>query len=202
MWENETLNTFADMLLLNLSWIIATLPVITAGASMSAMYIVMRKRMQGTGEWSVSLFWRRFHEELKTATPLWLLELFVLGIAILCFHFSTMHFAEAPFFFGFLECTSVLVLIMTASLSCFLYPLLSCYENTIFQQVRNACLLAITHPFRTIAVLLLWAAPAYLALFMPVLFLRIGFLLPTIAFSFLFYISGRLLLPVVLALGI
>ena len=74
-----------DLMALSLYWLAGCLPVVTAGASFSALYAaVSRSVRQDVGAVSQK-FWTAYRRDLKASIPLWLLALgalAALGLAL------------------------------------------------------------------------------------------------------------------------
>lgn len=62
----------SDLLILNFTWIIFSLPIITIGASTTALYSVSLKLINGSEEYVLKDFVRSFKEKFKKSTLAWL----------------------------------------------------------------------------------------------------------------------------------
>lgn len=69
------MNMIGDLMLLNLMWIVFSLPVITIGASTTALLYTGMKLARGRDGYVVSNFWKSFKLNLKQSTVIWLLLL-------------------------------------------------------------------------------------------------------------------------------
>lgn len=68
----EAMGRFGDIIIVNLLFVLCSLPVITLGAALTAMYGTFRKMEEGT-EGSVSkTFLRIFTGNIRRCTPVWL----------------------------------------------------------------------------------------------------------------------------------
>lgn len=77
------LSRITDLMALNVLWLLCCLPLITAGASTSAMYSVLFRQQLGLEDAVIRPFFRAFRENLKQGIILWLPGL--IGIALLVF---------------------------------------------------------------------------------------------------------------------
>ena len=75
------LGKVADFMFLNLLWIVCSIPIITIGASTTAMYSVMLKLVKNEEGYIVKGFLKAFKENFRQSTLMWLLYL-VFGIVI------------------------------------------------------------------------------------------------------------------------
>ena len=65
------LNKVTDLLILNLVTLLLCLPVITAGAALTAMHYVLLKMVRGEEGYIVKSFFRAFKREFRQATVMW-----------------------------------------------------------------------------------------------------------------------------------
>lgn len=154
-----------DLLVLNILWLVGCIPVVTIGASTTAMYCVMLKLAKGE-EYEVFLpFGKAFRDNFKQATLIWLIFLAAFALVginlFLCF-------------FGVLDGTflKLIVLIISGLLAipvffAFLYalPLQARFYNPIKQTLQNALLISLTHLPATILMVLLDAAVIWVTVF-------------------------------------
>lgn len=74
---NQFMSKVADLLLLNLMWIICSLPIITIGASTTALFDVLLEMTEDEEAYVVRTYIRYFAKNQKESTKLWLLFLTV-----------------------------------------------------------------------------------------------------------------------------
>lgn len=72
-------NKIADSICLSILWLVTSLPIVTVGASTTALYYAINEgiRYDKGGIWQA--FWRSFRTNFKQATAIWLLLLLVCG---------------------------------------------------------------------------------------------------------------------------
>ena len=76
----SAISKIANCILLNMLFLICCIPIVTAGASFTAMYYTIEKNIKNNRGYVCSSFFISFKENLKKATPVWLL---ILGIEII-----------------------------------------------------------------------------------------------------------------------
>lgn len=76
----QMMNKLASCILLSLLWLAASVPIITVGASSTALYYAVHKVLRGEEGYAWQEFWRGFRMNWKQATVVWLI---VLGIVLL-----------------------------------------------------------------------------------------------------------------------
>lgn len=140
------MNRFADLMILNLLFLLTSLPVFTIGASLTALYTVCFRL--GTDREGSALrdYFAAFRENFGQATKLWLAALlWGLGTAACALLFYTMtgwvHYLFVPF--GVLFAMVVLIF-------GYAFPLLSRFENNNGTTLKNAMLLSLGYLPRSI----------------------------------------------------
>lgn len=156
----QTANRITDCICLSLLWLVTSLPVVTIGASTTALYYAMNKcvRRGESGIWRT--YWQSFRANFKQATGLWLILLPIYGILIASCYSAWLMGASGNLpkeMFYFL----LLVLALFFTWSSFLFPYLARFQNTTRMVLKN-CLgiallnfpMALLHPvYLLIAVL-------------------------------------------------
>ena len=134
------LSGIADLMILNVVVTICCIPIITIGASMTAMHYVLLKMARNEEGYIIKDFFKSFKQNFKQATIIWLIML-VFILVFIGEYFIVMYSGiEFP------KEMSV-VLIVAASLlfiiSTYIFPVLSRFDNTIKQTIKNGCLMSI-----------------------------------------------------------
>ncbi len=138
----QTLNKAADCICLSFLWLIACIPLVTAGAATTALYYATNKciRRSEGGVWKS--FWHSFRSNFKQSTKLWLvlLLLYALLAACCCSAYlmcSSGYLPKEMFYFLLLVAA---VVILWAS---FLFPYLARFQNSIRSILRNCVFIAL-----------------------------------------------------------
>ena len=77
-----------DLMILNILWVICSIPIFTMGASTTAVYYVTMKLVRGDDGYTLRNYFKSFKENFKQATVIWLLMLltgFILGFDLYFF---------------------------------------------------------------------------------------------------------------------
>ena len=161
-----------ELIQLNVLFVLCGLPIVTLGASATALHYALRRRAEGKGG-VVGDFLRAFRENLRQATILWLCAL-ALG-AGLGLNFWLISGWTGP---ALLPAAALLGLGTFALLvwTAVVFPLLARFDNTTGATAKNALILALGSPLRSLAAAALNIAPFVLAALLPELFLLAGFL--------------------------
>lgn len=180
----RVMTSVGEMMLLNLCWILASLPLVTIGAANSAMYTMMGRRLRDEGSGTVVPFFKAWWRDLKMGTLFWLAQVFVtVSMAlILLLPLGT-----------FLKILAVLILILATLLFSIIYPQVARFRNRWFAYLRNAVILLVTRLGWVLMNLVLFLLPAALFLLAPMEFLYFGFIWILFGFSALFYFSAEIM---------
>lgn len=156
-------STFSQMMLrlsgscyLNLLWTLCSLPVVTLGASTTALYSVTLKLAEGEDGHLTRRFFRAFRENFRQATVLWLIVLSV-GIFLALDGYIAYHLRSASTGAVAVVWTLLLALIIVASIawtivSLYVFPLTASVVNTTAAMLKNAFLIGTHYLFCTIVV--------------------------------------------------
>ena len=90
----DVINTLCNYIVLNLVFILTCLPIITIGASLTALYTVTMREARGEYGYLVRPYLEEFKKNFKQGTELFLL-LFILGI-IFSFNFFFWNAIGSP----------------------------------------------------------------------------------------------------------
>ena len=88
----------ADIMVLNLLWIVCSLPIVTFGISTTALYYCTLKIVKDEDDGNFRMFFRSFKRNWKEGLIIWLILLPVLGILILDHRFFTVLFQNHAVF--------------------------------------------------------------------------------------------------------
>lgn len=136
----RALGKIGDMICLNVMWLICCIPIITIGASTTALYTVMLRMVKNEEGYIFRGFLKAFKSNFKQSTLIWLI-LLLLGIV------WTVDFRVAgviPGMAGIVLRTLFLTLgFMLLSVTIYIFPLTARYENSIKGTFKNALILAV-----------------------------------------------------------
>ena len=71
----RALSDLSTLVFLNILTLIFSIPIVTAGAALAAMHYVIIEMIEERGGGLPGEYWKRFKENLKNATPIWLIIL-------------------------------------------------------------------------------------------------------------------------------
>ncbi len=153
------LSRLVDMAVLNLMTIAFMIPVVTAGASITAMNNVLIHLVRKDETYVWKMFLTSFKQNLKQGIGLGILFTAIFAVAGL--ELMMLHSIDAKSSTMFMIIITVIGLCVFA-VGIYTFALLSRFENTVRGTLVNAVSLALGHIPRTLGMLAVWAAWAAL----------------------------------------
>ena len=178
-----------DLILLNLLWTVCSIPVITIGASTTAVYYVTLKMVRDENDSTVRSFFHSFKDNFKQATAIWAIFLAVGLILAFDIWFFVTGQAPVPGIAGILmTAISGGMAILYLFTYIYVFPIQARFYNPVKYTIRNAFIMSIRHLFQTVGIVcmdILIVIGAIASLFyMPQIFaLFILFGMPLMAFA-------------------
>ena len=180
----QIMTSFGEMMLLNVCWIIACLPVVTVGAANAAMYTVMGRRLREEGSGTIVPFFKAWWHNLGMGLFFWLVQLFM-TVSLGLFFFLPLP--------AFLKVVAGVLLVLVSLVFSLIYPQVARFRNRRFAYLRNAVILLVTKLGWVLLNLALFLAPVGIFLLEPVEFLQFGFIWIFFGFSALFFLSAEIM---------
>ena len=136
------LGRVGDILLLNIVFVVTSIPVITIGTALSALYTVAMKLVRGEDPAIIKEYLKAYKRNFKPATICWLI-MAVIGVMLF------VDFRLVAVFSGtaYTVMRLLLAMILGIWLLTFLYlfPYIARFENTILNSMKNALFLSVAH---------------------------------------------------------
>lgn len=158
----QALGKMADLLLLNILTLLCCIPIVTIGASLTALHYMALKIARNEECYIARGFFKSFRQNLKQATLIWLLMLLV--IAVLVGDFLIMNNSG----FEFNNVIRVIITIFALFVFCgsiYVFPVLAKFDNTIWRTIKNAFLMSIMQLPKTVLMVILYILPAVFFVF-------------------------------------
>ena len=189
----RTVNKIVDLVWLNILTLICALPVITMGASLTAMYSILLKMANNEEGKIASDFFASYKENFANATKVWL---GVLAIGGVCAGNLALIKNGVMDGMGILAKAStvclIFILLVLAAFMLYFLPLLARFDQTFGITFKNAFLLAGAYLPRTVCMIIISLFPLALML-LSNYFLWLWFLY---GFSFTGYFCAMLLVRI------
>lgn len=151
-----------DVIVLNLLLLLCSLPVITAGAAIAAVYDMSLRMLRGEEGYLLPGFFRAFRANWKQATGQWLLCLAFFAVCV-------GDLLAGRFLAGYgvqpiLTLVSGIQFVLLIAVMQYLFPLTVRFENTLGGRLKNSILLMVSHLPETL-IMVTVSLSAFLILF-------------------------------------
>lgn len=150
-----------DLIELNLLTLLLCLPVVTAGASLTAMHYVLWHEVRGEETYVGRQFFEAFKRNWRQATLVWVGIMVIAAIVVCDVVVASSMSAPARYLF---EVVAALVGLLTVAIGQYYFILLSRYDNPIAKHLENAAKCAVGFFPRTVAMLAIMGIVAFLCL--------------------------------------
>lgn len=172
------LNKTADLVILNLLWVICCIPIVTAGAATTAFVYELLKLARDEESYIFTGFFQQFKENFKQATIVWLIYLLIGAVVYFDIRaLGIMDLSWKPVW------TIILYMIAFLAIASMFYafPVMAFFRNSTKKVLKNSLLMAVAHLPWTLLIILINLCPVLLLMFgNPI---AVGFLDVVIGFS-------------------
>ena len=141
----------ADIMILSLLWIFFSIPLITIGASTTALFYVTTRRISGREGYLSRDFWHGFKTNFKRATIIWLLMIIVISLII----FNFFNFNLIGGMVNIFIALWIVVLFEVLLISIYIFPLTARFDMTVKELIRNAFFMGNRHMLTSITCIIL-----------------------------------------------
>ena len=130
----QFMNRVADIMWLNILFIICCIPVITIGASVTAMYYVTLKMVRNEESYITKSFFKSFKLNFGQATVIWLILVVAGGLLAFDYAIMTGRFGvsiENSTLASAMQVLLIVVFIFYIFTATFVFPVLSKFYNSV-----------------------------------------------------------------------
>ncbi|MFB7249882.1 YesL family protein [Microbacterium sp. NPDC056234] len=162
----RTLTRIADVMILNFLFIVTSLPLVTIGASLTALNATAMRIVAGTDHSVTRDYFTAFRRDFRQATAIALILLAVGGAFAAWYFVVTQLVSDAVLQFLLLGGWFVLLFIAATSVL-FVFPYLATFDDSTRDVLRNARLIGLRHPLAALAVLAITVLVIVVSVFSP-----------------------------------
>lgn len=196
------LNQVADLMILNLLFVATSVPVVTLGASLTALNYTAMKIVTGKSTSVTDDYLRSFRTNFRQATVLGL-AVVLLALVLGAWYVVVEGFAVPAVVRIVLLAVFYLVAFRFALTVLYVFPYHATFENSVREVLNNARLMSLRHLFGSLTIAAVTALPVVITVFYPrvtvygLLWFLIGFAGVAVVNGVLFtrifrtYIAGR-----------
>lgn len=176
---------FGDLIILNILWLICSIPIFTIGASTTAVYYVTLKLVRDDDGYTIRSFFKSFKENFKQSTIIWLILLaagVILGVDM---YFFAKLFTGGQTFKTVMLTVFMAMIIVYSAIFTYIFPIQARFYNAVRRTFFNAFFMSLRHLFRTIGMIVIdgvLVAAAFVWMVPPMLMIFMLFGFPLLAF--------------------
>ncbi|MEG1847548.1 MAG: DUF624 domain-containing protein [Lachnospiraceae bacterium] len=158
------LGKMADLLWLNILTLLCCIPIVTIGASTTAMYTMTLKMVNKEEGYITKGFFTAFKKNFKQATIIWMITLVV---------FILFYVDYRIILYSGIKFPKVLMILLTAMLILmyatymYIFPVLARYENSTKNVLKNSFILSISNLPKTVLIIIMQFIPIVVLYYIP-----------------------------------
>lgn len=175
----QGLTKIADLMILNFLTILCCIPIITAGAAITALHYQVLKMVRKEDTYVARGYFKAFKENFKQATIVWLL--LIVAVLFIIFDYVVIGFSEEggiAYWYGVVVGAFAIFIAFTATM---VFPIMAKFSNTTIRTIKNAMAISVLKFPQTILMLIMYSIPVLITLFFMQLLpmvLMFGFSMP------------------------
>ena len=193
-WDSPFVQKIAmvgNLVVLNILWILCSLPVITMGAATTALYYTIFQMQTNDEETVFRPFFRAFGKNFVQSTLIWIPTLAITALMIFNLRFLFALGGSSLLWIVIIVMSVLFLLIQTQ-----LLPQIARFETKLGTVIQNAALLTVLHMPSAFLMAGLNIIPIVIFFLYPFAFMRWLPLWVGIWFSLVAYMNGRMLLKI------
>ena len=181
----QALMTMGDLIILNMLFLLCSIPIVTMGAAQVGLYTAVRTIVDKNDDRSpVKAFFRGFKTGFVKITLVWIPCMIVIVVCLLTFFVLPGGFEKVMSIIGFCIVAIFVMLIMMFH---------SRFDCTVMQLLRNSALMFLAHFFRVVPAAAFAWLTIFIMLYDPNSFIAMGPIFLTLLVSVTFLISSTIM---------
>lgn len=144
----QFINKIVYSVYLNILWFICSIPIVTIGASTTALFYVTLKISKNEEGSITKAFFHSFKENLRQGTVIWLI-LLAFGIILGIDGYVLYHMRFENVFWTLCTAVFCVAAVAYAIILMYIFPLLARFDNTIGAMFKNALFIGVRFLFCT-----------------------------------------------------
>lgn len=160
----QFINKIVYSVYLNILWFLCCLPIVTIGASTTALFYVTLKVAKNEEGNLTKEFFHSFRENFKQGTQIWMILLavgIVLGLdGYVLYH---MHFSNS--FWTMITAIFLVAVLAYAIILMYIFPLLSRFQNTTLAMFKNSIMIGMRFLLCTVLMMVIYLIMAVVIIY-------------------------------------
>ncbi len=171
-----SLGKVVDIVWLSILWLLCCLPVVTIGASSTALYYTVHKTIRGSRGYTTRTFFTALKDNFKQATLSYLVWLLVMIVLVADLMITREVLKSGNTMGMFFYCFLVMIA-FAVGWGCYLFSYTARFANTVKATVKNAFLLELRHLPWSLLIICITAAALFATWLLPVILIFLPALL-------------------------
>ena len=144
-----------DLFILTLLWVVCSIPIVTFGASTTAMYYCTLKIAKDRDSGGMfTMFFHSFKDNIGQSTIIWIIMAFIGGILFFDIRFFSFYSPIHNTVFRIIIFTvTCFLILLRLFIFLYIFPIQAKFINSIKQTFKLALFMSIKHLVRTIIIL-------------------------------------------------
>ncbi len=181
------LTALGNLILVNMLFIITCIPIITIGASLSALYRVIFSIHCKEDVAVLRTYFGTFRSSFKQSTILWIPS--ALALFFFLYEIYLLFFELDPKY-GLFQIPVWIMIFLVLSIHIYSFPMIGLYEQPLKQTIKNSIILAITNLPVTISTIVVKGGIIFFCLAFPTPGVVVGSLYILVGFALSSFITG------------
>lgn len=152
----QVMGRIADLLILNLLFLVCCIPVITIGPSLAALHYVLLKMSRNEESYLIRSFFKSFKENFRQGV---IINLILLAAALILYVDFNLISSMTGMMAKALYYIFLVLTLLFAMMYMYVYPLLAKFYNSVSTIFKNSMLMAIRHLPYTLLCLVISVLP-------------------------------------------
>lgn len=186
----QLLTIISDILIASVLFCVCSIPIVTIGPSITALYAVMLKMENGEHDGVASSFFKSFRENFKQSLLLSVVLLLVIAFLAVDIYFFLAGILNAPMLLQLIVLVALLIPVCAVE---YVFPMIARFEVKTGRTLVNALIITATHIPHSIAMLLINMLPLIILALSPTAFVRTLILWPFFGFGLQAKINSKIL---------
>ncbi|WP_018142852.1 DUF624 domain-containing protein [Alloscardovia criceti] len=160
------MSTVGDLAVINILWLVGSLPLVTIGASTAALFDTVRALEAGDDAHYIRRFWKAYRTNIGKNILLSLLFFAFYGLAL----FNLWYLGQGAGGTDFAALSygiNIAIIIVVAVLTVFVFPFATRTPLSVLAHIKHAATLALRYPKAAVSMTLINAIPLAVLLFVP-----------------------------------
>lgn len=138
----RVIGVVGDIVMLNIVFVFCCIPIITIGASVTALYTVALKQVKYKSDFSIKLFFQAFRNNFKQSTIIWLIMLAVGALLVVDWYLANVAALSFAWILNYVFMFLGFCYLMILS---YVFPIQSKFENKISATIMNSAMMGVAH---------------------------------------------------------